>query len=197
MEDPARDRPQDQAAAHADGRHRQRVLQHQVGAAFLLPGPAVARRSARRACHRGGRAQRPELARGRRAKPASMPTSSSSATAANDPMLPWDIIDGGMKASFFRREFEKSTREEWTLPPEAAAGERAPAADGLSRARRRSASASPASLATHDSLATALRRDRRPLFVFLERLEHQIADRCSAPSSRRSGAAARSCGVRR
>src|SRR4051812_2739306 len=34
-----------------------------------------------------------------------------------DPMLPWDIIDGGMKASFFRNEFEKSTRAEWTLPP--------------------------------------------------------------------------------
>jgi len=37
-----------------------------------------------------------------------------------DPMLPWDIIDGGMKASFFRNEFEKSTRAEWTLPPKRA-----------------------------------------------------------------------------
>jgi hypothetical protein len=34
-----------------------------------------------------------------------------------DPMLPWDIIDGGMKASFFRSEFDKGLREEWTLPP--------------------------------------------------------------------------------
>jgi len=34
-----------------------------------------------------------------------------------DPMLPWDIIDGGMKQSFFRAEFDKSLREEWTLPP--------------------------------------------------------------------------------
>ena len=34
-----------------------------------------------------------------------------------DPVLPWDIIDGGMKESFFRNEFEKSLREEWTLPP--------------------------------------------------------------------------------
>ncbi len=34
-----------------------------------------------------------------------------------DPMLPWDIIDGGMKASFFRAEFDKGLREEWTLPP--------------------------------------------------------------------------------
>ena len=35
----------------------------------------------------------------------------------DDPMLPWDIIDGGMKAAFFRSEYEKSTRAEWTLPP--------------------------------------------------------------------------------
>jgi radical SAM superfamily enzyme YgiQ (UPF0313 family) len=34
-----------------------------------------------------------------------------------DAVLPWDIIDGGMKASFFRTEFEKGLREEWTLPP--------------------------------------------------------------------------------
>ena len=37
-----------------------------------------------------------------------------------DAFLPWDIIDGGMKASFFRAEFEKSTRAEWTLPPKRA-----------------------------------------------------------------------------
>lgn len=36
---------------------------------------------------------------------------------SDDPVLPWDIIDGGMKASFFRAEFEKGLREEWTLPP--------------------------------------------------------------------------------
>jgi radical SAM superfamily enzyme YgiQ (UPF0313 family) len=36
---------------------------------------------------------------------------------SKDPLLPWDIIDGGMKESFFRNEFEKSTRAEWTLPP--------------------------------------------------------------------------------
>jgi radical SAM superfamily enzyme YgiQ (UPF0313 family) len=34
-----------------------------------------------------------------------------------DTMLPWDIIDGGMKTSFFRSEFDKGLREEWTLPP--------------------------------------------------------------------------------
>jgi radical SAM superfamily enzyme YgiQ (UPF0313 family) len=37
-----------------------------------------------------------------------------------DPMLPWDIIDGGMKSGFFRAEFEKGLREEWTLPPKRA-----------------------------------------------------------------------------
>ena len=34
-----------------------------------------------------------------------------------DTVLPWDIIDGGMKDAFFRSEFEKGFREEWTLPP--------------------------------------------------------------------------------
>jgi radical SAM superfamily enzyme YgiQ (UPF0313 family) len=37
-----------------------------------------------------------------------------------DAMLPWDIIDGGMKTSFFQSEFEKGLREEWTLPPKRA-----------------------------------------------------------------------------
>ncbi|HEY3043768.1 MAG TPA: radical SAM protein [Vicinamibacterales bacterium] len=39
---------------------------------------------------------------------------------STDAMLPWDIIDGGMKATFFRSEFEKGLREEWTLPPKRA-----------------------------------------------------------------------------
>jgi radical SAM superfamily enzyme YgiQ (UPF0313 family) len=34
-----------------------------------------------------------------------------------DAVLPWDVIDGGMKASFFQSEYEKGLREEWTLPP--------------------------------------------------------------------------------
>jgi len=34
-----------------------------------------------------------------------------------DSVLPWDIIDGGMKASFFHAEYDKSLKEEWTLPP--------------------------------------------------------------------------------
>jgi radical SAM superfamily enzyme YgiQ (UPF0313 family) len=34
-----------------------------------------------------------------------------------DAALPWDIIDGGMKTSFFKDELAKSLREEWTLPP--------------------------------------------------------------------------------
>jgi radical SAM superfamily enzyme YgiQ (UPF0313 family) len=34
-----------------------------------------------------------------------------------DAVLPWDIIDGGMKTTFFKSEFEKALREEWTLPP--------------------------------------------------------------------------------
>lgn len=35
---------------------------------------------------------------------------------SHDAVLPWDIIDGGMKHSFFRSELEKSERAEWTLP---------------------------------------------------------------------------------
>jgi radical SAM superfamily enzyme YgiQ (UPF0313 family) len=38
-----------------------------------------------------------------------------------DRVLPWDIIDGGMKDSFFRSEFEKALNAEWTLPPKRAA----------------------------------------------------------------------------
>jgi radical SAM superfamily enzyme YgiQ (UPF0313 family) len=37
-----------------------------------------------------------------------------------DAMLPWDIIDGGMKAAFFHAEYDKGLREEWTLPPKRA-----------------------------------------------------------------------------
>jgi radical SAM superfamily enzyme YgiQ (UPF0313 family) len=36
---------------------------------------------------------------------------------SRDAVLPWDIIDGGMKSGFFRSEYDKALREEWTLPP--------------------------------------------------------------------------------
>ena len=39
---------------------------------------------------------------------------------SQDAVLPWDIIDGGMKAAFFHSEYEKALREEWTLPPKRA-----------------------------------------------------------------------------
>jgi radical SAM superfamily enzyme YgiQ (UPF0313 family) len=39
---------------------------------------------------------------------------------SRDAFLPWDVIDGGMKAAFFQNEFEKSLRAEWTLPPKRA-----------------------------------------------------------------------------
>jgi radical SAM superfamily enzyme YgiQ (UPF0313 family) len=39
---------------------------------------------------------------------------------SQDARLPWDIIDGGMKHAFFRAEFDKSLRAEWTLPPKRA-----------------------------------------------------------------------------
>jgi radical SAM superfamily enzyme YgiQ (UPF0313 family) len=39
---------------------------------------------------------------------------------SNDKVLPWSIIDGGMKDNFFRAEFAKSEKAEWTLPPKRA-----------------------------------------------------------------------------
>ena len=36
---------------------------------------------------------------------------------SHDSVLPWDIIDGGMKDAFFRTEADKAMRAEWTLPP--------------------------------------------------------------------------------
>lgn len=36
---------------------------------------------------------------------------------SRDAVLPWDIIDGGMKQAFYRSEMERSLRAEWTLPP--------------------------------------------------------------------------------
>jgi radical SAM superfamily enzyme YgiQ (UPF0313 family) len=35
---------------------------------------------------------------------------------SGDAVLPWDVVDAGMKRSFFRAEFERSLRAEWTLP---------------------------------------------------------------------------------
>jgi hypothetical protein len=37
-----------------------------------------------------------------------------------DTVLPWSIIDGGLKQGFFRAEFDKAMRAEWTLPPKRA-----------------------------------------------------------------------------
>src|SRR5262249_17381694 len=39
---------------------------------------------------------------------------------SKDALLPWDVIDGGMKRPFFEAELAKSLREEWTLPPKRA-----------------------------------------------------------------------------
>jgi radical SAM superfamily enzyme YgiQ (UPF0313 family) len=36
---------------------------------------------------------------------------------SHDAVLPWNIIDGGLKDGFFRSEFDKALRAEWTLPP--------------------------------------------------------------------------------
>ncbi|HUF46874.1 MAG TPA: radical SAM protein [Vicinamibacterales bacterium] len=36
---------------------------------------------------------------------------------SHDAFLPWQIIDGGLKSAFFRDEFAKGLKAEWTLPP--------------------------------------------------------------------------------
>jgi hypothetical protein len=38
-----------------------------------------------------------------------------------DAFLPWQIIDGGHRATLFREEWRKSERAEWTLPAKRAA----------------------------------------------------------------------------
>jgi radical SAM superfamily enzyme YgiQ (UPF0313 family) len=43
---------------------------------------------------------------------------------SRDKVLPWDIIDGGLKASFYKAEFEKGQRAEVTLPPKRAGATR-------------------------------------------------------------------------
>jgi radical SAM superfamily enzyme YgiQ (UPF0313 family) len=43
---------------------------------------------------------------------------------SKDPVLPWDIIDGGLKAAFYQAEFEKSLRAEWTVAPNSDGGRR-------------------------------------------------------------------------
>jgi radical SAM superfamily enzyme YgiQ (UPF0313 family) len=43
---------------------------------------------------------------------------------SRDAVLPWHVIDGGMKAGFFRSEYEKALREEWTLPAKQQPGAR-------------------------------------------------------------------------
>jgi len=48
---------------------------------------------------------------------------------STDAFLPWHIIDGPAKAAFFRAEFEKSLREEWTLPAKRARALDAPPPD--------------------------------------------------------------------
>ncbi len=65
MEDPATVERKIKRLRQLTLRHRQRVLQHQVGAPLVLPGAAVARRPPRRAGDCRRRAKRAELARGR------------------------------------------------------------------------------------------------------------------------------------
>ena len=113
------DRAQDEAHADRSSPHRQRLLQHQrasatyykallsLGDRRIAPAIELAEENGgqwRKALADSGIDGDFYIYRDRSA----------------DAMLPWDIIDGGMKEPFFRSEFEKSTRAEWTLPPKRA-----------------------------------------------------------------------------
>jgi len=112
---------QGQATAHARRGSRQRVLQHQVRAALVLPGAALARRPPRGA----GDSKPPSGTAASGARPVAETGVDADfyifRDRSGDAVLPWDIIDGGMKSQFFRAEFDKGLKEEWTLPPKRAA----------------------------------------------------------------------------
>ena len=85
----------------------------------VLPGAAVARRSPRRRRPSSGRANGGQW----RAAVADAGLDADFyiyRDRSSDAVLPWNIIDGGMKQRFFRAELEKSARAEWTLPPKRA-----------------------------------------------------------------------------
>ena len=121
MEDPGVIEARSAAAARPDIRSRQRVLQHQVRASFLLPGPCC--RSAIAAWHppSSGRSQRRRLA------PAVADVGIDAdfyvfRDRTKDAVLPWSIIDGGHEGVVLpQSELEKSYAAEWTLPPKRAA----------------------------------------------------------------------------
>jgi radical SAM superfamily enzyme YgiQ (UPF0313 family) len=88
-----------------------------------------------------------------------------------DTVLPWDIIDGGMKGSFFRAEFEKGLREEWTLPP-----------------KRQQENRKFLPVVRPSPRSAPLQTPRTP--------PGSSRESCSAPCCRPSGGAARSCAAR-
>ena len=107
----------------------------------------------------------------------------------NDTMLPWDIIDGGMKKSFFRSELQKALNEEWTLPPKAAEGEQ-PVPSGSPVAPRRPAT-------SRQLTGCAPTGDRRLCLVLLVGLQDQLADAILRGRLRAPAATAQSCAARR
>ena len=93
---------------------------------------------------------------------------------SDDAFLPWQIIDGGTKTTFFRSELEKSLRAEWTLPR--AACRRRAAGWRRGSARRIAAPACPGPCRQPPAASRAVsHRFRQGRFVFLERLENDVA----------------------
>ena len=100
---------------------------------------------------------------------------------SQDAVLPWDVIDGGMKAAFFRSEFDKSSPRRMDAAAQARPGEPA----SCSRSFNSLPGCSPSA------------RERGPLLVLLIRLENQIAHLALRRRVDDAAAAARSCDVRR
>ena len=157
MEDSGGHRPEDQAAARADRRTSTTCT-----STSSPSGIRTIRRCSRSATAASRPPSRPPSATARTGarrspKPASTRDFYIFRDRSRDAVLPWDIIDGGMKAAFFHAEYEKGLREEWTLPPKRAQENARLLPDALIESVDRSAG------------------DRRPLLVFLKRLENQLA----------------------
>ena len=121
----------------AGRRHRQRLLQHQERAAFLLPGAAVARRPPHRAGDRARRSGTAASGAGRVADAGVDGDFYIYRDRSTDAVLPWDIIDGGMKDAVLPRRVREEPARGVDAAAQARQGERAPAAGPeLSRRER-------------------------------------------------------------
>ena len=116
---------------------------------------------------------------------------------SDDAVLPWDIIDGGMKTSFFQSEFEKGSARR--VDPAAEAAERKPQASCRSSISAIGAPRLEPSARADDVTA---RRTRRVVAlscsaIRLREISCRGSGSCARSLSADRAGAARSCGARR